>query len=216
MNNIKSAAIHLLGRPFYGVYVTLYLVSCIVIYNTVEGNLRDLINDQVGRWFAFGIVGVSFVHVFLIYLSIHNIEEYPDRWKKAYDGWIGNRIEISMRWVIVLLLMVFAGKGLSVDNPALIGFFLMLALVSWDVLSAIFSKNIDLWDIVKFTTLEGRFFWSDFLGALVWVAVYSSRSDIIAALNYLAFTAYLLMISYRAFLYTTTGHWLLSNSTEGE
>jgi len=208
--------VYLLRRPFYGMYAALYLVSCVVIYQTIEHGLRELNLGQVGERFAFALVGVSIIHIFLVYLSIHNIEESIGLWKLKYDGWVGKRGEIAIRWLIVILLMVFAGKNVFYTDPALTGIMLMVSLLLWDVLSGWSAKNLTLRNTFNLFTTQGRFFWSDLLGMIIWIAVYLSDSDIVNGMVTLIFSLYVIMISYRVVYFVKNGNLLQENFQKGE
>lgn len=190
----------LLKKPFYGVYVLLFGTSCIVIFQTIVLGIDKQFDNQINVLFTILLIFSSITHVFLIYLSIHDIEENSAIWKTEYSDWIGGKAEILTRWIIVILLISFAGKGFfNHIPPALVGTVLMFSLILWDILSSVFSSNNNFMVIFSLARTEGKFFYSDLLGLIVWGAFLSSDKDIILLITHLAAVLYLVIIGHRMY-----------------
>ena len=218
-NKIKS----LFGKPLYGAYVFIFGFACIPAYKEIYSKISELFPDVYVGAIVFVLFLTSVVHIFLVYLSMHDIEEKGAEWRKQYQEWIGSKFEITIRWLIVIFLLLFAGK-LAINNWLIDGFSyawsgaaIMSSLLLWDISSICMSKNrqidsLKLTNLFKANNIKTRFFYSDLFGCLLWSSLLFKLYPLIIFLTFIAGTAYLLIMASRVYLFVRNDFSFISQS----
>lgn len=204
----------LLGKPLYGIYVLIFIGACISIFRSNEQDISSWFPDEVHYAAVVILVGVSIVHIILVYLSMHEIEEKEDEWRMEYNGWIGTPFELILRWSIVVSLIWFSGKIIVDSVPSsLIGAFIMGFLLIWDAASILISKRKSVSDLINpAKNVEAKFFWSDSVGCCLWIALYTTNKGAISTVAYFAGTLYLGIIVFRLYSLHVNNYRFLKSS----
>lgn len=78
------------------------------IHDTLSGTVS--VPLSVVRYGLYAIIGATFVHVSLVYLSMHEMDSRPRDWRLEFPNWASTRLEYCVRFFILIALFSIADK----------------------------------------------------------------------------------------------------------
>lgn len=192
-------------KPSHSIYFILTILGSISYYQIIvnafnDGANKDLVHIFFDTITILCVIIATFIHVILIYKSLIDCEddkEFIDR----YSNWVGQKLEIGIRYVSFIILSIISGK-LIFERIYDVDLALIIAIAN----SCIFLLFL-IWSIFAYRRCDIKlvelrnYLVSDLLAFCHWVLItsllYSKNESLKVPIMFLALFYFIWVVLFR-------------------